>query len=60
VSLDRDNILLDEFESQKIQLKSKPSKKFIYLKLDACTHHNVNYFGINVRYIDEEKNYTET
>jgi len=65
VSLNRDNInklVLDEYESQKRQLKSKLSKKFVYLKMDACTRqlHHVNYFAINVRYVDEGKNYTKT
>ena len=65
VSLNRDNIkklVLYEYKSQKKQLKSKLSNKFVYLKMDACTrqHHHVNYFGINVKYIDEVKNYTKT
>jgi len=30
--------------------------------MDACArqHHYVNYFAINVRYVDEGKNYTKT
>jgi len=28
------------------------------MKMGACTHHHVNYFAIDVRCVDEEKNYT--
>ena len=64
VSLNRNNIkklLLDEYESQKKQMKSKSSNKFVNLKMDACTreHHHVSYFAINVRYADEGKNCTK-
>jgi len=50
VSSNRDNIkklVIDEYESQKKQLNRKLNNKFIYLKMDACTHHHVNYFVIN-------------
>lgn len=63
VALNRDNIrklVIDEYESQKEQLKKKLSNKFVYLKMDACTRHRVNYFAVNVRYVDEGKNMTKT
>jgi len=63
VFLNRDNIkkqALEEYESQKKQLKSKLSNKFVYLKMDACTHHHLSYFAINVSCVDEGKNYTKT
>jgi len=56
VSLNRDNIkklVLDEYESQKKQLKSKLSNKFFHLKMDGCTRHHVSYFVVNVRYVDK-------
>jgi len=52
VSLSRDNIkklvLVDEYESQKKQLKSKLSNKFVYSKMDACTRqrHHVNHLTL--------------
>ena len=55
VSLNRYNIkklVIDEYESQKEQLKTKLSNKFVYLKMDACTRHRVNYFAINITYVE--------
>jgi len=63
VSRNRNNIkklVLQKYEIQKEQLNSKLSNKLVYLKMDACPCHCVNYFAINVRYVDEGKNYTET
>jgi len=46
-----EKLVLDEYESQKEQLKSKLSIKFVYSKMDACTRqrHHVKYFAINVK-----------
>ena len=57
VPLNRYNIkklvgLLGEYESQKEQLRSKLSNKFVNLKMDACTCHHANYFAIKVRYVE--------
>jgi len=65
VSINRGNLkklVLDEYETQKKQLKSMLSNRFVHLKMDACTHerHHVNYFAINVRYLNEGKSYTKT
>jgi len=48
-------LVLDEYESQKKQLKSKLNNKFVYWKMDACTrqHHHTNYFAINVKHVDQ-------
>jgi len=58
VCLSRNNmkkLVLDEYESQKKQLKSKLNNKFVYWKMDACTrqHHHTNYFAINVKHVDQ-------
>ena len=39
-------LVLDEYESRKEQLMSKLSNKYVYLKMDAYTHHHVNFFDI--------------
>ena len=63
VSLDKENIkkiVFAEFEREKEELKRKLKNKFVYLKMDACTRHRVNYFAINVRYVDKGRYITKT
>ena len=62
VALNRDNIkklIIEEYENQKEQIKKKVYNKFVYLKMDACTRHRVNYFAINVRYVGNWRNITK-
>ena len=56
ISLNRENIrnqVIDEASKQKEELKELLKGQLIYLKMDACTRHRVNYFAINVRFVDE-------
>lgn len=58
ISLDRHeirNMILTEAEKQKNILKKVLHAKFIFLKMDACTRHRVNYLAVNAQYIDDEK-----
>lgn len=58
VSLTRDsirNLVIEEAEKNKTKLKEILHGKFIYLKMDACTRHRVNYFAINVQFIDHDQ-----
>ena len=56
ISLNRENIInlvIDEASKQKEELKELLKGRLIYLKMDACTCHRVNYFAINVRFADK-------
>ncbi|XP_023212677.1 uncharacterized protein LOC111615505 [Centruroides sculpturatus] len=56
VSLDRENIrrlIIEEAVLKKDELRKKLKDRLIFIKMDACTRHRVNYFAINVRFIDE-------
>lgn len=58
VSLTRDsiqNLVIEEAEKHKIKLKEILHGKLIFLKMDACTHHRVNYFAINIQFIDHDQ-----
>lgn len=57
ILLQRDNIrelVIKEAENKIIELKKEIHNKYIYLKMDACTRHRTNYFGINVRYVNKD------
>ena len=56
VALNRDNVkklIIEEYKNQEEQIKNKLYNKFVYLKMDACIRHRVDYFAINVRYVDD-------
>ncbi|XP_073432367.1 uncharacterized protein [Dendrobates tinctorius] len=44
-------LVIEEALKQKEDLK----RRFMFLKMDACTRHRVNYFAINVRYVCDNK-----
>ncbi|XP_073521308.1 protein MIS12 homolog isoform X1 [Phyllobates terribilis] len=64
VSLERESIrklVIEEALNQKEDLKKTLKRRFVFLKMDACTRHRVNYFAINVRYVcDNNKIVTKT
>ncbi|XP_039441388.1 uncharacterized protein LOC120422101 [Culex pipiens pallens] len=56
VSLERENIramVIGEANSKKEELKRILKNRFIFVKVDACTRHRVNYLAINVRFVAE-------
>ena len=56
VSLERESIrklMIEEAIKQKEDLKKSLKGRFVFLKLDGCTRHRVNYFAINVRFVCE-------
>ncbi|CAJ0957964.1 unnamed protein product [Ranitomeya imitator] len=58
VSLERESIrklVIEEALNQKEDPKKTLKRRFVFLKMDACTRHRVNYFGINVRYVCDNK-----
>ncbi|XP_073507370.1 uncharacterized protein [Phyllobates terribilis] len=58
VSLERESIrklVIEEALKQKEDLKKTLKRRFMFLKMDACTRHRVNYFAINVRYVCDHK-----
>jgi hypothetical protein len=46
------NLLLMEAKREKGKLKESLRNKLVFLKMDACTRQRVNYFAINVQFID--------
>ena len=55
ISLDQQNIrsmILCEADCQKSQLVKELQDKFFFLRMDVCTRHRINYFAVNVQYID--------
>lgn len=55
ISLDRHdirNMVIREAENQKKGLKEMLHGKFCFLKMDACTRQRINYFTINVKFVD--------
>ena len=57
VSLERHDVrklVIAKAEQQKEALKKELKDKFLFLKLDACTRHRVNYLGINVQFVNSE------
>ncbi|XP_023222406.1 uncharacterized protein LOC111623902 [Centruroides sculpturatus] len=56
VSLDRENIrrlIIEEAVLKKDELWKRLKDRLIFIKMDACTRHRVNYFAIDVLFIDE-------
>ena len=56
VSLERHNIrnmVIEEVKKQKNVLIEILGCKFCYLKMDACTRQRINYFTINVQFLDD-------
>ncbi|KAL8203028.1 UNVERIFIED_CONTAM: hypothetical protein K2H54_036077 [Gekko kuhli] len=56
VSLERESIrklIIEEAKRKKEELQEVLKGCFVFLKMDACTRHRVNYFAINVRFVDE-------
>jgi len=43
------NLILCEDEEQKNKLKEETHDKSLFLKLDGCTRHRINYFALNIR-----------
>ncbi|KAM9307836.1 uncharacterized protein PAF06_011978 [Gastrophryne carolinensis] len=57
VSLERESIrklVIEEAVKQKKELQESLKGRFVFLKMDACTRHRVNYFAINVRFVCEK------
>lgn len=60
VSLDREsirNLVLAEAQKQKEILKNLLRGNCVYLKMDGCTRHRVNYFAINIQFVDDAKKF---
>ncbi|KAM9308920.1 LOW QUALITY PROTEIN: uncharacterized protein PAF06_013141 [Gastrophryne carolinensis] len=56
VSLERESIsklIIEEAQCKKEELQKVLKGRFVFLKMDACTRHRINYFAINVRFVDE-------
>ncbi|KAM5125247.1 LOW QUALITY PROTEIN: uncharacterized protein ACMZJ9_022334 [Mantella aurantiaca] len=56
VSLERESIrklIIEEAKYKKEELQKVLKGRFVFLKMDACTRHRINYFAINVRFVDE-------
>jgi len=47
-------MILHEASEQKNKLKEEICDKFLFLKMDACTRHRVNYFAVNAQFINSE------
>ena len=52
------DMVINEADNQKQLLKEILHKKFCYLKMDACTRHRVNYFAINLQFMNDNKKLT--
>jgi hypothetical protein len=55
ISLERDGIrkmVIEETNNEKEELQRTLKGRFVFLKMDACTRHRVNYFASNVRFVD--------
>ena len=48
------NLILCEAEEQKNKLKEKLRDKFLFLKMDGCTRHRINYFALNIQFVDSK------
>ena len=48
------NLILCEAEEQKNKLKEELRDKFLFLKMDGCTRHRINYFALNVQFVDSK------
>lgn len=45
--------MVEEANIEKEELQRTLKGRFVFLKMDACTCYRVNYFAINVRFVDE-------
>lgn len=57
VSLKRENIkklVIEKVKHTKKELQTNLKGCFVLIKMDVFTHHRVNYFAINVRFVDED------
>ena len=43
-----------KLKKYKNELKEELRDKFLFLKMDACTRHRVNYFGVNAQFVDSK------
>ena len=48
------NLIFCEAEEQKNKLKEELCDKFLCLKMDGCTRHRINYFALNVQFVDSK------
>ena len=48
------NLILCEAEEQKNKLKEELRDRFLFLKMGGCTRHRINYFALNVQFVDSE------
>ena len=48
------NLIPCEAEEQKNILKDELRDKFLFLKMDGCTRHKINYFALNVQFVDSK------
>ena len=48
------NLILCEAEEQKNKLKEELRDKFLFLKMDGCTRHRINYLALNVHFVDSK------
>ena len=48
------NLILCEAEEQKNKLKEEFVIIFLFLKMDGCTRHRINYFALNVQFVDSK------
>ncbi len=47
-------MIIEEALTKK-ELKSILKGRFVFLKIDGSTHHQINYFAINVRFVNNKK-----
>ena len=48
------NLILCEAEERKNKLKETLHDIFLFLKMDGCTRHRINYFALNVQFVDSK------
>ena len=48
------NLILCEAEEQKNKLKEELRDKFLFLEMDGCIRHRINYFALNVQFVDSK------
>ena len=57
ISLDKDNVrklVTDKAKKEKENLRQELKGKLVFLKMDGATRHRVNYFAINVRFVNSK------
>ena len=45
-------LILCEVDEQKNKLKEELRNRFLFLKMDGCTRHRMNYFALTVQFVD--------